>query len=123
MASRRRFTSGPGVRQASRGWVLEYWQHFGWVCKLKRQPQAGRCAILRYSAKNNLSAVMAARPIARRAPSELLVDAEEGRMLRFPTLSGRSGARVARHGGPDRARGPDQGWVPNWTWINPAELA
>ena len=112
-ASRRRLTSGPGAWQASCGWVVECWQHSGWVCKLKQQPQAGRCAILRYSAKQNLSAVMAARPIARRAPRERLGAAEEGRMALVPTLSGRAGARIARRRGPDGARGPDQGWVPN----------
>ena len=112
-ASRRRFTSGPGAWQASCRWVVECWQHSGWVCKLKQPPQAGRCAILRYSAKKNRSAVMAARPIARRAPRERLGATEEGRMAIVPTLSGRSGARIARRRGPDGARGPDQGRVPN----------
>ena len=127
-ASRRHFTGGSGAWLASCGWVVECWQHSGWVYKQQQPPQAGRCAILRNPAKKNavgsfsnkplspknLSAVMAARPIAQRAPRELLVDVEEGHSAIFPTLSIRTGARVARDGGPDGARGPDQGWVPNW---------
>ena len=111
-ASRRRFTSVPGARQASCGWVVECWQHSGWVYKLKREPQAGRCGILRYSAKKKLSAVMAARPSARRAPRKLLVDVEEGRLALVPTLSGRPWRQAARDGDADGSRGPDQGWVP-----------